>query len=132
MENKIDIIEKAENAIKANLVDGKNGKQPEITTSQMRKFLSAVNVLKNKVDLYVNTTGNTEELSEELAGEIKFLKVTLAYMSGREKKVKKFAKQADIDSFIDSVGMNTKNFNTLCKYIEALVAYHKFYGGKDK
>lgn len=138
MENKIDIIDKAENAIMANIAGNKSGNTPEITTTQLRKFLSAVNVMKNKVDVYVSTSENTEELTDELAGEIKFLKVTLAYMCGKDRGkapegvLDRFAKQTELEDFITSVGKDTKKFFELCKYVEALVAYHKYHGGKDK
>ena len=39
---------------------------------------------------------------------------------------------ANLGNIIDNVGNDTKKFQKLCKYVEALVAYHKFYGGKDK
>lgn len=133
MDYNINFIDKAERAIKESItVDRYGNDKLEITTSQLRKFLSAVNVLRNKVDVYVCITKNGEMLSDELAGEVKFLKVTLAYMSGRESKVKTFVNKTELTEFIDGIGKSTKKFYLLCKYIEALVAYHKFYGGRDK
>lgn len=131
----MDIIEEAENAIKMNF--DKNGK-PRITTSQIRKLLSAINKIRNKVEYYGAVSHNTQELSDELAGEIKFLKVTLAYMCGRDKQdsknqdVKDFVEKSNLSAHISGVGKDTAKFYELCKYVEALVAYHKFYGGKDK
>lgn len=103
-----------------------------LTTSQIRKFLTAVNVVRNKVDLYIAQNKETKELPGELVAEVKFLKVNLLYQAGRINTVKQFMNTANLGKIIDNVGKDIKKFQKLCKYIEALVAYHKFYGGKDK
>lgn len=103
-----------------------------LTTSQIRKFLTAVNVVRNKVDLYIAQNKDANELSSELAAEVKFLKVNLLYQAGRAKAVKDFMEISNLAAIIGDVDKNIKKFQRLCKYVEALVAYHKFMGGKDK
>lgn len=103
-----------------------------LTTSQIRKFLTAVNVMRNKVDLYIAQNKDADELSIELAAEVKFLKVNLLYQAGRAKAVKDFMEISNLAAIIGDVDKNIKKFQRLCKYVEALVAYHKFMGGKDK
>ena len=103
-----------------------------LTTSQIRKFLTAVNVVRNKVDLYIAQNKYADELSIELAAEAKFLKVNLLYQAGRAKAVKDFMEISNLAAIIGDVDKNIKKFQRLCKYVEALVAYHKFMGGKDK
>lgn len=103
-----------------------------LTTSQIRKFLTAVNVVRNKVDLYIAQNKYADELSIELAAEVKFLKVNLLYQAGRAKAVKDFMEISNLAAIIGDVDKNIKKFKRLCKYVEALVAYHKFMGGKDK
>ena len=103
-----------------------------LTTSQIRKFLTAVNVVRNKVDLYIAQNKYADELSIELAAEGKFLKVNLLYQAGRAKAVKDFMEISNLAAIIGDVDKNIKKFQRLCKYVEALVAYHKFMGGKDK
>mgnify|MGYP002672598824 FL=1 len=103
-----------------------------LTTSQIRKFLTAVNVVRNKVDLYIAQNKYADELSIELAAEVKFLKVNLLYQAGRAKAVKDFMEISNLAAIISDVDKNIKKFQRLCKYVEALVAYHKFMGGKDK
>ena len=103
-----------------------------LTTSQIRKFLTAVNVVRNKVDLYIAQNKYADELSIELAAEVKFLKVNLLYQAGRAKAVKDFMEISNLAAIIGDVDKNIKKFQRLCKYVEALVAYHKFMGGKDK
>lgn len=136
VQNKIleyDVVEDAEKAIKALQYIDKAGKPAlDLTTSQIRKFLTAVNVVRNKVDLYKAQNKNAAILSAELVMEIKFLKINLLYQAGRTKIVKKFIDVARLDRIIDDIGNDIKKFAKFCKYVEALVAYHKFLGGKDK
>lgn len=136
VQNKVleyDVVEDAEKAIRA-LQYGKSAM--DLTTSQIRKFLTAVNVVRNKVDLYKAQNKNVGILSAELVMEIKFLKVNLLYQAGRDNSrttiVKKFIDEARLDIIIDDIGNDIKKFAKFCKYVEALVAYHKFLGGKDK
>ena len=105
-----------------------------LTTSQIRKFLTAVNVVRNKVDLYRAQNKACDVLSIELTAEVKFLKVNLLYQAGKDNSgtVKDFMTVANLEAIIDDIGNDLKKFTKFCKYVEALVAYHKFLGGKDK
>jgi len=107
-----------------------------ITTSQIRKFLTAVNSVANKVTIFKAQNQGTKELSDDLAAEIKYLQVPLVYQAGREssrdRTIKDFIKKTNIIEYINCIGTDLKAFETFAKYIEALVAYHKYYGGKDK
>lgn len=40
--------------------------------------------------------------------------------------------KAKLNEAIDEIGNDIKKYKDFAKYIEALVAYHKFYGGKDE
>ena len=112
-----DVVTEAEKAIEGLKYKDKNNRDRiDVTTSQIRKFLTAVNVVRNKVDLYKAKNKGAESLSKELTAEIKFLKVNLLYL----------------DVIIDSIGDSLARFVKFTKYVEALVAYHKFLGGKDK
>lgn len=127
------VVEDAEETIKLLIYKDKNGK-PKIalTTSQIRKFLTAVNVVRNKVDLWKVNNKDNNKLSADLVMEIKFLKVNLLYQAGREKNVRDFVEKAKLATIINDIGSDLKKFTNFCKYVEALVAYHKYYGGKDK
>lgn len=109
----------------------KPGRDGELTTSQIRKFLSAVNVINNRVLAYKAQNYQSAALSVELTNEIKYLKVKLAYQAGREKNVKDFLAKAKLFDKIDEIGNSLKRYEEFAKYIEAIVAYHKFAGGKD-
>ena len=128
-----DVVTEAEKAIKELQYKDRNDKiKINVTTSQIRKFLTAVNVVRNKVDLYKAKNKGAEALSKELTAEIKFLKVNLLYQAGRTDAVKQFMTVSKLDIIIDGIGDSLARFVKFTKYVEALVAYHKFLGGKDK
>lgn len=127
-----DIAGKAEKIILGlkndRLLGGTNG----LTTNQIRKFLTAVNTLTNKITLYRHQQEQTRELSEDLAKEVRFLKVKLAYQVARGNKgVKRFAEDTQLKEYIDTVGTDLKEYMAFAQFVEALVAYHKFYGEKE-
>lgn len=108
-----------------------------VTTSQIRKFLTAVNTVTEKVNAYkLEKTDDYDTLPVELQAQIKYLKVKLAYQIGRNRSkwgnpVEDFEKEAGLMSLIDGVKSSTKEYEKFAHYMEALVAFHKFYGGKD-
>lgn len=108
-----------------------------VTTSQIRKFLTAVNTMTEKVNAYkLEKTDDYDTLPVELQAQIKYLKVKLAYQIGRNRSkwgnpVEDFEKEAGLMSLIDGIKSSTKEYEKFAHYIEALVAFHKFYGGKD-
>lgn len=126
-----DVVTEAEKAIKELQYKDRYNKI-DVTTSQIRKFLTSVNVVRNKVDLYKAKNKGAEALSKELTAEIKFLKVNLLYQAGRTDAVKQFMTVSKLDIIIDGIGDSLARFVKFTKYVEALVAYHKFLGGKDK
>ena len=106
-----------------------------VTTSQIRKFLTAVNTVSGKVDQFRNS-GKGDTLPEDLQMQVKFLKVKLAYQIGRDKSkggtnVEKFSKNAGLMNKIDNIGSSMEKYESFARYVEALVAFHKFYGGAD-
>ena len=91
-----------------------------ITTSQIRKFLTAVSVLNNKVQRFeikerqIQATKDlTSTLPDELVMQIKYLKIIMAYQSGKNRKkndrnderneVYQFIREAKLNEFIDSM-----------------------------
>ena len=51
----------------------------------------------------------------------------LAYQAGRERAVKPLYEELVIE--IDKIGESKKKFVEFARYVEAIVAYHKYYGG---
>lgn len=135
MEN---IVDKAELAIKSIRKPNKKNHDKlviELKTNQIRKILTAVNILKNKVDIYKIAKPQAKKLDEELQMEIEFLRVNIAYQIGREKGkenlVREFIEKADLLNMVKDIDGDIKAFENFCRYIEALVAFHKFYGGQE-
>lgn len=135
MEN---IVDKAELAIKSIRKPNKKNHDKlviELKTNQIRKILTAVNILKNKVDIYKIAKPQAKKLDEELQMEIEFLRVNIAYQIGREKGkenlVREFVEKADLLNMVKDIDGDIKAFENFCRYIEALVAFHKFYGGQE-
>ncbi len=135
----MDDVEKAESVIKkfVQTVNGRNVTYTKIdlTTGQIRKFLTAVTSLTNKIEVYKAQNEKVETLPEDIAMEIKYLKIKVAYQAGRDNSrnetVKNFVKEADLFNRIDNIKNSLIEYEKFARYIEALVAYHKFYGGKD-
>lgn len=135
MEN---IVDKAELAIKSIGKQDKNNPNKlfiKLKTNQIRKILTAVNILKNKVDIYKIANPQAKKLDEELQMEIEFLRVNIAYQIGREKGkenlVREFVEKADLLNMVKNINGDIKAFENFCRYIEALLAFHKFYGGQE-
>lgn len=134
-----DIVKDAEKIMQSLIEQDRYGNDRiSLTTSQIRKFLTAVNIVKNKVELYFVQNKSASKLPQSLVEEVKFLKVNLLYQAGRDaatnrkETVKKFVQRANLERIIDDIGDDKQKFARFCKYVEALVAYHKYYGGKDK
>lgn len=132
----MDIISRAEAVIKDLPKDRRQDGGFLLKTNQIRKFLAAVNSASNKVAVFKATSGSME-LDNALADEIRYLQVLLIYQCGRDMQdkgkygVDDFVKRAGIIDMIKSIGKDIRKYEEFARYMEALVAYHKFYGGKD-
>lgn len=124
-----DIGKEAEEVILA--LKKQNNDRIYLKTSQIRKFLTAVNAITNKVNIYKAKHLDMTTLPDELAGEVQFLKVKAAYQAGRDRAVKDFMIKSQMKDEIQRIGTSIAKYEEFARYIEALVAYHKFYGGKD-
>lgn len=88
-----------------------------VSTSQIRKFLSAVNVLQNRYSAREDKFNKTD---------MQYLRIKLTYQAGRDTKLKKMKQELDpIIARIEDI----KDFKRFAMLMEAIVAYHKFYGG---
>ncbi|MDY4148541.1 MAG: type III-A CRISPR-associated protein Csm2 [Paludibacteraceae bacterium] len=95
-----------------------------LTTSQLRKFFAEVRLIENNLE------------KKDCTSDILMLKPYLAYAVGREKKPTKLRDfQKEISTAIDGIRKDTihiaSDYRNFISIYEAIVAYHKFYGGKD-
>lgn len=132
--NKVNYVDNAEEAIKSLIETDRNGnKVIKLTTSKIRNILMMVTDLYNEA-----IRCKEEQLSSDIVSRVKYMKMRLVYEIGRDiadrgkAGVEEFAKKAKLLEIIDSIGYSREDLILFCKYMEALVAYHKYYGGKDK
>ena len=104
-----------------------NGKPVQmVTTSKIR------NLLAMTADIYNDVINSQDEkLSTDIAGPIKYMKIRFVYEARRQAEVKKLVEQAGLLEHLDDIGNSRKQYILFSRYMEALVAYRKFYGGKD-
>ena len=124
-----DYVDQAEQAIKklSAKKDQKGRTVLPVTTSKIRNLLAMVS------DIYYDVRNvQGEVLSEELIGKINYMKIRFYYEAGREAKVKDLLMTANVFQIIDEIGGKKKNFLLFSRYMEALVAFRKYYGGKDE
>lgn len=114
-----------------NKTNPKTGKSvPMVTTSKIRSILAMTSDIYNEVIMLQD-----DKLSEDLAGRIEYLRIRVVYEVGRDedrdKPVKSFVMQSKILEILKEIKGSRKNYILFNRYMESLVAFHKFYGGKD-
>ncbi len=117
-------VEQAEKVMQDLQAAGKG--QIKLTTSKIRSILAMVSELYNDTQRL-----RAETLSDELIGRVQYLKMRVAYEAGRDDVVRDFVEMAQLLGEIDRVGRKKERLILFCHYMEALVAYHKFLGGRD-
>ncbi|MDO5410702.1 MAG: type III-A CRISPR-associated protein Csm2 [Lachnospiraceae bacterium] len=106
----------------------KSGKPiPIVTTSKIRNLLAMTADIQNDVRGW-----KSEKLNSEILGRINYLKIRFAYEAGRDPGVKRLIDKADILEHLSEVKNNKQQYLLFSRYMEALVAYRKFYGGRDE
>lgn len=72
-----------------------------------------------------------KELLPDSAAKLGMMRVRTAYEAGRDSAVKNFVEQTKLLQYIKGIRLDRKAFLNFAHYMEALVAYHRYYGGKD-
>jgi len=93
-----------------------------LKTSQIRKFLDAVNSIKSR------GRAKKEEASF-FRRETLLLKPKLAYAAGRQDEVKPLMEV--LDPCMDKV-KDEDDFLNFSRFVEAIIAYHRFHGGRER
>lgn len=117
-ENYVDEAEKVMRALFEN--------RSRITTTKLRGFLTLVNDIYNAENLRTET-----ELSSESKLKLMRLRVRVVYDAGRERDVKDFVEKAKLLEYLKGVGDSREAMIHFVHYMEALVAYHRYLGGRD-
>jgi len=114
----------AERAIKSLLDQGGSfGRgRNQLTTTSLRGIYGLI--------MNVYTDIESAKDFEKHRPDLQYLKVRMAYEAGRKEPVKRFLEKTGLKDAIDSV-KSYEQFLLYCRYAESLVAYFKFYGGKE-
>lgn len=102
-------------------------KEKRLTTSKIRKILTLVNDLRESLN-----QNNGPELTSEEESAIQYLRMRTAYECGRDKSVKKMVESSNLIGYLLDIKKDKKKLANFITYVEALVAYHRFFGGEDK
>lgn len=106
----------------------RNGRPIQVvTTSKIRNLLAMTADIYNDV---VNS--NSEKLSQEVIGRINYLKVRFLYEAGREQGVKNLVEEGNIIEYLGDIKGSRSNYICFSRYMEALVAFRKFYISRDE
>lgn len=142
----LDYVSVAEHVIISISKKTPNGYSIILTTSQIRKIMSLANdIYSDMISFGTSDSSKQDNLNDYLKERLLYLKLRCIYESGRDdgktksfSGVKDFIEKSKIPEYIDIIvgEENPKEvrnkFVRLFHYMEALVAYHRYYGGKDK
>ena len=115
--NENNYVDKAEKVIKELAEESKQrnrGRVDMVTTSKLR------NLLAMTADIY----------NQVLTWRIRFV-----YECGRDdskRKVRNFVEKSEVLEILKEIKKSKKNYLLFSRYMEALVAFHKYYGGKEQ
>ena len=124
-QNYVDEAEKVIQKLK-DYKDNRGRTVPMVTTSKLRSLLSM------SIDIYNQAVNqNTDRLDADIASRIEYLSVRFLYEAGREESVKKLVEEAGIIGMLKNVKGSRDRYLLFQRYMEALVAFHKYYGGRD-
>lgn len=101
--------------------------QPKkVTTSKIRNLLSLV------TDIYNTENIRTEEkLLPESIVKLNLMRVRVAYECGRDDTVKSFVAQTNLLEYLKGISTDRADLIRFAHYMEALVAFHRYFGGKE-
>ena len=119
-------VDEAERVMRALQTKDRRGGGFGFTTTQIRKLLS---ISADVYDGAKNEQG--ESVSQKLKEKLDYLRIQMIYQAGRNKDVKTFVEAAGLLDVLKETGSERKKVLLFCRYMEALVAYHRYLGGND-
>lgn len=97
-----------------------------VTNSKIRNLLSM------SADIYNQVLDCKEDkLPQELNGRIEYLRVRYIYEAGREPRVKDLVIQGELLEIMKEIQSSKKNYILYYHYMEALVAFKRFWNKND-
>lgn len=119
------------------------GNKKAVTTSKIRGMLSMVSEIYNK-----ENRSTKKELREETVIKLNLMRVRVAYEYGRDTgekagkdpvtgksitiyPVQDFITQAKLLEYLKGISNDRADLIRFAHYMEALVAYHRYFGGRE-
>ena len=131
-----DYVKRAEEAIAELKRMEVQEKKYVITTSKLRSLFSLFTETYNTV-----SRGDQENLDRDQLNDLNAAKVRIYYEIGREDRyngymdsapVGRFVQQSKLLAYLGDIGNDCKKLLRFYHYMEALVAFHRFYFGEKK
>ena len=113
-----------------------------LKSAKLRNLLGMVSDIYNDVAYSMDA-----ELSDEIVERLQYIRMRFAYEAGREKEdrgngrkrdkkkatpIEELLEKGNIKEILLDIGKDRKKCICFCRYMEAIVAYHKFYNGRDR
>lgn len=127
-----DYVDQAEKIMQSLLAPQKEA----VTTSKIRGMLSLVTEIYNKENLRTDA-----KLQPESKAKIDLMRVRVAYEYGRDNgkrkgkdtvyPVREFITQAHLLEYLKGISTDRADLIRFAHYMEALVAYHRYFGGRE-
>lgn len=116
-----DYVDQAEKVMRSLMTNGKT-----VTTSKIRNLLSLVTEIYNKENIRTN-----EKLQPENVVRLNLMRVRVAYECGRDDTVKDFVAKTKLLEYLKGISTDRADLIRFAHYMEALVAYHRYFGGRE-
>ena len=116
--DKLKYVDQAESVI--NQLSKNKREELCLTTNKIRNLLSLITELYNMVDK------REAKLDENTQSHVQYVRMKIVYEAGRDKYVKEFCEKSGILEYLKGVNDSTEALLLVCRYMEALVAYHRF------
>ena len=101
--------------------------QPKkVTTSKIRNLLSLVTDIFNTENIRTD-----EKLLPESIVKLNLMRVRVAYECGRDDTVKNFVAQTNLLEYLKGISTDRADLIRFAHYMEVLVAFHRYFGGKE-
>ena len=90
------------------------------------------NLLSLVTDIYNEENIRTEEkLRPESVVKLNLMRVRVAYECGRDDTVKSFVARTNLLEYLKGISTDRADLIRFAHYMEALVAFHRYFGGKE-
>lgn len=124
-------VDEAERIMRALISSGTT-----VTTSKIRNLLSLVTDIYNK-----ENTSTEDKLQSDSVVKLNLMRVRIAYEYGRDNgesvgkdkvyPMREFITQAHLREYLKGISTDRADLIRFAHYMEALVAFHRYLGGKE-